>query len=131
MLAIAFRIPGECIPEKSPNRFESSSPAVKRLTDESHISKHQRIHRDQSNLIPLDPEALSRKLWPFWADAALMIGAYRALAATLHHFGDFEGARQYAMRGVQLWHSGNLQSPVEELHAPAIRKRVLDQQREY
>ena len=39
-------------------------------------------------------------------DAALMIGAYRALAATLFYLGDFESARQYAMRGVQIWRSG-------------------------
>ena len=32
-------------------------------------------------------------------DPALMIGAYRALAATLYFLGDFEAARQYAMRG--------------------------------
>ena len=53
-------------------------------------------------------------------DAALMIGAYRALAATLYLSGDFETARQYAMRGIQIWRSGNVQSPVEELHAPVV-----------
>ena len=53
-------------------------------------------------------------------DSALMIGAYRALAVTLHYLGDFESARQYAMRGVQIWRSGNVQSPVEELNAPAV-----------
>ncbi len=43
-------------------------------------------------------------------DSALMIGAYRALAATLYFLGDFESARQYAMRGVQIWRSGSVQS---------------------
>ena len=43
-------------------------------------------------------------------DSALMIGAYRALAATLYYLGDFESARQYAMRGVQIWRSGGVQS---------------------
>ena len=43
-------------------------------------------------------------------DSALMIGAYRALAATLYFLGDFESARQYAMRGVQIWRSGGVQS---------------------
>ena len=38
-------------------------------------------------------------------DSALMIGAYRAFAFTLYFLGDFETARQYAMRGVQIWRS--------------------------
>src|SRR5262249_29216140 len=41
-------------------------------------------------------------------DAALMIGAYRALAATHYFLGHFEFARQNAMHGVQIWHSGNV-----------------------
>ena len=51
-------------------------------------------------------------------DSALMIGAYRALAATLYFLGDFEAARQYARRGLQIWRSGGVQSPVEEVYAP-------------
>ena len=43
-------------------------------------------------------------------DPTLMIGAYRALAGTLYFLGDFESARQYAMRGVQIWRSGGVQS---------------------
>jgi tetratricopeptide (TPR) repeat protein len=35
-------------------------------------------------------------------DAALMMGAYRALACTLFYLGDFESARQYAQRGVEI-----------------------------
>ena len=53
-------------------------------------------------------------------DPALMIGAYRAFAVTLYYSGDFEAARQYAMRGVQIWRSGSVESPVEELIAPAV-----------
>jgi serine/threonine protein kinase len=53
-------------------------------------------------------------------DAALMIGAYRALAATLFFLGDFESARQYATRGVRIWRSGNVQSHAEEYYAPAV-----------
>jgi hypothetical protein len=53
-------------------------------------------------------------------DSALMIGAYRALACTLYYLGDFETARQYAMLGVQMWRSGSVQSPVEEVTAPAV-----------
>ena len=53
-------------------------------------------------------------------DAALMIGAYSALAATLYYLGDFESARQYAMRGLQIWRSGSVQSSAEDLYAPAV-----------
>ena len=34
--------------------------------------------------------------------------------------GDFETARQYAMRGVQIWRSGGVQSHVEEVDTPAV-----------
>ena len=53
-------------------------------------------------------------------DSALMIGAYRALAVTLFYLGDFQSARQYAIRGIQIWRSGGVQSPVEEVTAPAV-----------
>ena len=53
-------------------------------------------------------------------DAALMIGACRALSGTLYYSGDFESARQYAMRGLQIWRSEGVQSHVEEVVAPAI-----------
>ena len=53
-------------------------------------------------------------------DSALMMGAYRAFAVTLYWLGDFEAARQYAMRGVRIWRSGGVQSPVEEVTAPAV-----------
>jgi predicted ATPase len=53
-------------------------------------------------------------------DPALMIGAYRALAATLYFLGDFEASRQDAMRGLQLWRSGSVQSSAEELYTPAV-----------
>ena len=48
-------------------------------------------------------------------DSALMIGGYRALAVTLYYLGDFESARQYTMRGIQIWRSEGVQSPVEEV----------------
>lgn len=53
-------------------------------------------------------------------DSALMIGAYRALGVTLYYLGDFESARQYTMSGVQIWRSEGVQSPVEEVTAPAV-----------
>jgi serine/threonine protein kinase len=53
-------------------------------------------------------------------DSALAIGAHQALATTLYLLGDFEAARRYAMRGVQIWRSGGVQFPIEEVDAPAV-----------
>ena len=53
-------------------------------------------------------------------DAALMIGAYSDLAATLYFLGDFETARRHATRGIEIWRSGTAQSQVEEAYAPAV-----------
>ncbi|MGA8656852.1 MAG: hypothetical protein WB586_11955 [Chthoniobacterales bacterium] len=53
-------------------------------------------------------------------DAALMIEAYRALAVTLYHSGDFETAQQYAIRAVQIWHSGNVPSHMEGPQTPVV-----------
>jgi predicted ATPase len=53
-------------------------------------------------------------------DSALIIGAYRALAVTLYFLADFETARQNALRGVQLWRSGGVQSHAEFLDASAV-----------
>jgi serine/threonine protein kinase/predicted ATPase len=53
-------------------------------------------------------------------NAALMIGAYRALAVPLYYLGDFETARKYAILGVQIWRSGGVASPVEEPITPAV-----------
>jgi predicted ATPase len=53
-------------------------------------------------------------------DAALMVGAYCALAATLYFPGNFEAARQNAERGLKIWSSGRVQSSVEEIYAPPV-----------
>jgi serine/threonine protein kinase/TolB-like protein/Tfp pilus assembly protein PilF len=53
-------------------------------------------------------------------DAAFLLGAYNALAGSHHYMGDFELARQYAVDGVQTWRQGGLQSPPEEVSAPAV-----------
>jgi hypothetical protein len=53
-------------------------------------------------------------------DSALLIKAYMALASTLYFLGDFELARRNALGGIQIWRSGGLQSPVEEVDVPAI-----------
>jgi predicted ATPase len=53
-------------------------------------------------------------------NAALMIGAYRALAATFFFLGDFESAQKHAVRGVEIWRSGGIQTPVEEVGASSV-----------
>jgi hypothetical protein len=53
-------------------------------------------------------------------DSAVTIGAYRALACTLYFLGDFETAREYAMRGIEVWRSGGGQFPVEEVMSPVV-----------
>jgi predicted ATPase len=51
---------------------------------------------------------------------AVMIGACQALVSTLYYLGEFETARQYAMRGVQIWRSGSVHSNAQDLDAPAV-----------
>jgi serine/threonine protein kinase/tetratricopeptide (TPR) repeat protein len=50
----------------------------------------------------------------------LMIGAYQSLVSTLYHMVDFDSARQYAMLAVEIWRSGDGQSVLEDLDAPAV-----------
>jgi predicted ATPase len=49
-----------------------------------------------------------------------MIGAYNVLAGTLQYLGDFDSARQYVMRGVQIWRSGSVPSHAGELESHAV-----------
>ena len=49
-----------------------------------------------------------------------LLGAYRALAVTLCFLGAFRTARQYAMRGAQIWRSRGIGSLVEQPFPPAI-----------
>jgi serine/threonine protein kinase/tetratricopeptide (TPR) repeat protein len=53
-------------------------------------------------------------------DPAPIIGAYNAMSLTLYFLGDFESARQYAMRGVQIWRLGNVRSYAEDFHTPVV-----------
>jgi adenylate cyclase len=53
-------------------------------------------------------------------DAALLLGAYSALACTHYFLGNFETSRQFAMRGTQIWRSGNVQSYAEDFHSPVV-----------
>jgi predicted ATPase len=42
------------------------------------------------------------------------------LAPTAYFLGDFETGREYALRGVEIWRSGGVQSPVGEVAAPVV-----------
>src|SRR5580692_9837866 len=53
-------------------------------------------------------------------DAALKIGACAALAANLFFLGDFESARRYTRHGVQIWRSGGVKFPPEDLDTPVV-----------
>jgi hypothetical protein len=48
-------------------------------------------------------------------DSTLMVAAYGALAVPLYFLGDFEAARQYVKRGVEIWRGGGVQSQVDEI----------------
>ena len=58
-------------------------------------------------------------------DSALMIGDAALWPSRMYFLGDFEAARQYAMCGLKIWRSGDVQSPVEEFIAPAVHCLVL------
>ena len=49
-----------------------------------------------------------------------ILSCANTLAATLYNRGDFESARQHAMCGLQIWRSGAVQSPVEEVSTPGV-----------
>jgi hypothetical protein len=53
-------------------------------------------------------------------DPTLMIGAYRVLSCTNLFLGNFETARQYARRGIQIWHTGGVRSQPEEYYTPVV-----------
>ena len=53
-------------------------------------------------------------------DAALKIGACAALAANLFYLGDFGSARRCARHGVQMWRSGGVKFPPEDLDTPVV-----------
>jgi tetratricopeptide (TPR) repeat protein len=53
-------------------------------------------------------------------EPARMIGAYNGLASTHYFLGDFESARQYAMRGLEIWRSGSVELSAEDFYTPAV-----------
>ena len=59
-------------------------------------------------------------------DPALLIGAYGALANNLCYLGNFEAARQSAMRGVEIWRSGGVKFPVEEIVTPPVSCLIFE-----
>jgi serine/threonine protein kinase/tetratricopeptide (TPR) repeat protein len=76
-----------------------------------------------SNTVGRLPEALqiAKRLYSLAEDyneSALLIGACHALACTLYFLGEFVGARQYAMRAIQIWRSQGVQPTVEEVDIP-------------
>jgi tetratricopeptide (TPR) repeat protein len=50
---------------------------------------------------------------------ALMAGACTFLAVTLYYMGDFDSARQHAIRAVQIWRSSSIQSAVDMIDSAA------------
>jgi tetratricopeptide (TPR) repeat protein len=53
-------------------------------------------------------------------DPALMVGAYECLASAWYFCGNFDAAYESAVLGVDIWRSGKVQSPVEELMTPGV-----------
>jgi hypothetical protein len=53
-------------------------------------------------------------------DSRLITGACHVLACTLYHLGDFQAAREYAMHGVQIWRSGAVPFPVEDVETAPV-----------
>jgi tetratricopeptide (TPR) repeat protein len=53
-------------------------------------------------------------------DSALMMGACAAVVATYYWSGDFETARQYNTRALQIWRSGGVRSAFQEVDAQPV-----------
>ncbi|MGB9276440.1 MAG: hypothetical protein WCC08_14485 [Terrimicrobiaceae bacterium] len=53
-------------------------------------------------------------------DPTLMIGACTAAGGTHWHLGDFETAQQYTTRAIQIWRSGGVGSPFQEVDAQPV-----------
>jgi adenylate cyclase len=60
-------------------------------------------------------------------DAGLMLAAYQVFLAVFYFLGDFDSARKYARRGVQIWRSGSVQSNIaEEIQAPVVNCLIYE-----
>jgi predicted ATPase len=53
-------------------------------------------------------------------DPALKVGAYHISACTLYHLGDFQAAREFARRGVQIWRSGSVPFPAKDVETSSV-----------
>jgi len=53
-------------------------------------------------------------------DSTLMIGACAAMGGTHFQLGDFETARQYTTRALQVWRSGGVRPPFQEVDAQPV-----------
>ena len=53
-------------------------------------------------------------------DPTLMIGACTAVGGAHYYLGDFETARQYIGRALQIWRSGGVHSPFQEVDAQPV-----------
>ena len=53
-------------------------------------------------------------------ESAIKVGASRAPVPTVYSLGDFATGWEYAPGGVEIWRSGELQSPVREVTAPVF-----------
>jgi predicted ATPase len=60
-------------------------------------------------------------------DPGLVLAAFQVFAATFYFLGEFDSAREYARRGVRLWRSGSVRSPVaEEIQAPVVNCLIYE-----
>ena len=53
-------------------------------------------------------------------DPSLLLGACRALACTQYFLGDFDSARQSALRGFTIWRAGDIRCHVQEVDPPVV-----------
>jgi predicted ATPase len=53
-------------------------------------------------------------------DSTLMMGGYALLAVPLYFLGDFEAARHYARRGVEIWRAGGVETQDDEVTEQAV-----------
>ena len=53
-------------------------------------------------------------------DSTLMIGACTAVGGAHYYLGDFETARHYIARALQIWRSGSVRSPFQEVDAQPV-----------
>jgi predicted ATPase len=66
---------------------------------------------------------IAERVWPLAEEQnnpTLVVGACHVSAATLYHLGDLQAAREYAIRGVQIWRSDAVLPPVEDVETAPV-----------